>query len=71
MLYNVKMRVWSGPRAFDDVTVQVDAESGDDAVSQAAAKAGGKKHAINTVMPVSQEELKEAAKKAPKKGAKK
>lgn len=61
MFYDVKMRVWSGPRAFDDVTVRVDAVGGDDAAAKASQKAGSKKHIVHEIMPsVDQAKAKKA-----------
>jgi hypothetical protein len=69
MKYDVKMRVFSGPKQFQDVTVTVDAASGDEAVDMARKKAKGERVAVNTVMPtpVAEEVAEAPKKKAPKK----
>jgi hypothetical protein len=65
MKYDVRMRVTSGPGAFDDVTVTVNAASGDEAALKAQAKAGSAAAQVCMVMPAAPT-LKPTSKPKPK-----
>ena len=51
MKYDVSMRVFTGPKTFDDVTVTVEAASGDEAAEKGRKLADSDKVIVKTIMP--------------------
>lgn len=69
MKLDVAMRVFYGPKKFEDAVVTVEADSGDEAVEKARKLAKGERVAIKTVMPtpVAEEVIEPPKKKVAKK----